>query len=92
MGLALTFLQRRVETCVVGWSSLSGRTAPRRGVWLVALTRCGSQEPNVVPSSESTVSCSLALNMSSSVTFSYSKVKTVKIFIPAVLQEFFFFF
>ena len=30
--------------------------------------------------------------MSSSVTFSYSKVKTVKIFIPAVLQEFFFFF
>lgn len=27
--------------------------------------------------------------MSSTVTFSYSKVKTVKIFIPAVLQEFF---
>ena len=59
MGLALTCLQRRVETCVVGWSSLSGRTAPRTGVWLVALTRCGSQEPNVVSSSESTVSCSL---------------------------------
>ena len=58
MGLALTFFQRRVETCVVAWSSLNGRTAPRRGIWLVALTPCGSQEPNV-SSSESTVSCSL---------------------------------